>query len=678
MINNKRIKTGSLFTFFLIAFLVFPQIADAWAFDAAKAALAGLSEMSGPFAGIVMFSIIFALIGVVFIFLSSVLLQGMMEISPQLLTVSGTGDMVVGIGDNVQIAWEFLSGITNMFLLIAFIAIALSIILGVESFGLKKSLPRFVVVALLINFSLLFVEIGIDISNFLWNSVADLYTTLDPQEGGMLEGVGDENIFLRSIYPLIDLGMEIYISSAAFMATMAARLAVPYLNVATQVMWLVAFPSLLAMVVENLVYGGILFMLSGVFFLFYFVLLARIFIIQILAVISPLAFFCLIFDQTKKWFDQWVSYLIQWLLVGVAMLFFMYIGLLFAPIIQNHVRNIGEILFAFNLPWYIDWIVPDFPAIFAYISLFVYFLVILGVIYKLIPAGVQAGMTQVKTMASQYALPMAQAAGKGGRKHYQKVATTYAEKGKEWATDVAEPGSGMQKKAAAFAKRGLGKRITGALEEEQKEIDERAKEIQGKSKETQIATLHNARKDKEKLAAVKAMYKDDRRDEVEEAFLNNEESFNETFKYAQKIGEEKDLKKSAPISYAKHTNADQGEVEKIVTETLKPEDIEKATKKITEAFKSQDSKERKIGEQMIDAILKSRDANRQKSFSKDVKGIESIEERIDQLALSQNYVSDASQINPSIRGQVVQSNYQSFGKHLRRKPGENLYDIEMS
>lgn len=68
-------------------------------------------------------------------------------------------------------------------------------------------------------------------------------------------------------------------------------------------------------------------MISGVFFLWIFLFAVRVFLIQILAILAPLAFICLILPQTRKYWDDWLKHLISWTFLGIFLLFFFAIGI---------------------------------------------------------------------------------------------------------------------------------------------------------------------------------------------------------------------------------------------------------------------------------------------------------------------------------------------------------------
>lgn len=69
--------------------------------------------------------------------------------------------------ESIDTGWTVFRDIANIVIIGMFVFIAINIILGVEEFGKKKYVARVLIVAVLINFSLLFTKIIIDASNFV-------------------------------------------------------------------------------------------------------------------------------------------------------------------------------------------------------------------------------------------------------------------------------------------------------------------------------------------------------------------------------------------------------------------------------------------------------------------------------------------------------------------------------
>jgi len=66
--------------------------------------------------------------------------------------------------------------------------------------------------------------------------------------------------------------------------------------------------------------------LIAVFVLYIVLFAARVFILQLLTILSPLAFLCLILPQTQKYWDEWLKHMVQWAFVGTFLLFSLMLG----------------------------------------------------------------------------------------------------------------------------------------------------------------------------------------------------------------------------------------------------------------------------------------------------------------------------------------------------------------
>ncbi len=77
------------------------------------------------------------------------------------------GFLTTSVRGAIDTAWTVFRDLSNILIIGLFVFIAISIILGLESFGQKKMIARVLVIAVLMNFSLLFTKLIIDGSNFV-------------------------------------------------------------------------------------------------------------------------------------------------------------------------------------------------------------------------------------------------------------------------------------------------------------------------------------------------------------------------------------------------------------------------------------------------------------------------------------------------------------------------------
>jgi len=71
-----------------------------------------------------------------------------------------------GVRQAIDVGWTALRDLANIIIIAMFVFIAINIILGVKEFGEKKLVARVLIIAVLINFSLLFTNIIVDATNF--------------------------------------------------------------------------------------------------------------------------------------------------------------------------------------------------------------------------------------------------------------------------------------------------------------------------------------------------------------------------------------------------------------------------------------------------------------------------------------------------------------------------------
>lgn len=197
-----------------------------------------------------------------------------LEVSPGLFITSENSDQK-DAAKALNNAWSIFRNVANIGLVIAFILIIISQLtgFGISNYGIKKMLPRLVMVIILINLSYFLVQGAIDISNILGSSIYDGFKGLASQVGNGID------IQPKSSWSTITenvLGGSV-VAGAAAVALWGAVGAL--------------LPVLLAAVV------GIL--------MIFFILVLRQVVIILLIVLAPLAFLAYLLPNTEKLFTQW-------------------------------------------------------------------------------------------------------------------------------------------------------------------------------------------------------------------------------------------------------------------------------------------------------------------------------------------------------------------------------------
>jgi hypothetical protein len=187
----------------------------------------------------------------------------------------------------IQFGWPIVRDLANMMVVLGFIIIALATIIRYKDYEAKKLLPKLIIAALLINFSLVICGVFIDASNITITQFMKGGTG-----GGFLEKSATDNVGgqLDSIL----LSWDLKNTSNAIGKAVAATF-----------------------------YDTMLFV---VFMLFFFLFLFRYLMLWILVMLSPLAFVCYVFPITKSYFTMWWNNFLQWCIIGIPAAFFTFIA----------------------------------------------------------------------------------------------------------------------------------------------------------------------------------------------------------------------------------------------------------------------------------------------------------------------------------------------------------------
>jgi len=193
-----------------------------------------------------------------------------MVVSPTFINVPFTSNPFVDEGLKIT------KDLANIVIVIGLVVIALSTILRISSYQMKKTLPLLLIVALLINFMPMFCGIAIDASNIVMNHFL--------KAGGLL--------------------------TSGLVSTLGTDTAWAWLSEDPVVVFARG-----TSVLGFHIFAGLIFLLFAMLFLFRYVAL------WMLIILSPLALFCIIFPNTKKMWDMWLSQFIQWCFIGIPIAF---------------------------------------------------------------------------------------------------------------------------------------------------------------------------------------------------------------------------------------------------------------------------------------------------------------------------------------------------------------------
>ena len=224
----------------------------------------------------------------------------------------------------VKAVWAQVRDLVNLLLIIGMIIIAISTMLKLEKWGWKNTLWKLIVIALLVNFSLVIPGTIIDLSNFLSFYFLNLAKGNNENLGkAILEGFGfkegtESPPILEQASQLSGENKETVISNAARQGYVGKFL----------------------LIFIGLILIGFFAIL--VLFATFLIMILRAIILCILLAIAPLAFIAWVFPTTANYFRKWWQYLIKWCLMPVIFGFLLYLGLNFIESFsQNPVEQAG-------------------------------------------------------------------------------------------------------------------------------------------------------------------------------------------------------------------------------------------------------------------------------------------------------------------------------------------------
>lgn len=197
----------------------------------------------------------------------------------------------------IHIGWSFTRDFVNMFFILGLVVIAFATILRFEQYEIKRLLPKFIVIALLINFSYVICGVIIDFTHILTNFfVAGLNNidTLSVGAGGLIQSA------------MIDLS-----GISQTPQTYETALSGEFSTIIIE-----AFQSLF------LIIAAIILLIGAV------LLVVRVAGLWILIILAPFAWFFSIFPGTKGMSNKWWNTFLKWAFFAPIYIFFIYLAIM--------------------------------------------------------------------------------------------------------------------------------------------------------------------------------------------------------------------------------------------------------------------------------------------------------------------------------------------------------------
>ncbi|MDO8435735.1 MAG: hypothetical protein Q7S89_03595 [bacterium] len=209
----------------------------------------------------------------------------------------------------VQIGWPLVRDLANMFFVLGLLIIAIGTILGAEEYKISHLLPRFVLMAVLINFSKGITGFLIDVSQLIMLTFVNAFK--DTTVANLTSGFG--------LTKLLTLNKELTEQQQQVFDAGAVDVLIAIL--------LAAF----------MMFGATLVMMAMLVFL-----ILRTLALWVLIILSPLAFMLSIFSHSSagEFAQKWWKELIRYLMVGPILAFFMWLAF---AVIANYDAEQGNI-----------------------------------------------------------------------------------------------------------------------------------------------------------------------------------------------------------------------------------------------------------------------------------------------------------------------------------------------
>lgn len=191
-------------------------------------------------------------------------------------------------GSPIYEIWKYFQGITNVLFSVFLLVVVLSQItgIGITNYGIKKTLPKLIIAAILVNLSFYICSLAVDVSNIFGAGLRGLFESIETSIGmGAGEG-GMTGTQLSEMYSAIASGAAVTVAGVAIaFETGAIWMLIP-----------LAFGSLISVVIGLITIA------------------MRQAVVTLLIMIAPLAMVAYILPNTEQWFKKWKQLLIQMLI----------------------------------------------------------------------------------------------------------------------------------------------------------------------------------------------------------------------------------------------------------------------------------------------------------------------------------------------------------------------------
>ena len=190
-------------------------------------------------------------------------------------------------GQPIYEIWKYMRGVTNILFIIFLLVMVYSQLtgMGINNYGLKKTLPKLIVGAILVNLSFVICSLAVDVSNIVGGALRGLFETIETNTLATTTVSGAAHVSMAEMYAALSGGTGLAIGAGV-----------------------VAFEAGAIWMLIPTVLGAIAAVVIGLI-----TIALRQAVVAILIMIAPLAVMAYILPNTEKWFRQWKDLLFRML-----------------------------------------------------------------------------------------------------------------------------------------------------------------------------------------------------------------------------------------------------------------------------------------------------------------------------------------------------------------------------
>ncbi len=333
--------------------------------------------------------------------------------------------------NGVETGWAAFRDVANIAIIGAFVFVAISTILGSNSYGVRQFLARILIAAILINFSIFFAKFSIDVSHIVASQFDKAIDSGRPTAGSI--GVTAEIDSPPGIAGSFFSSMKI---TSAWKSDLVIEKVAQNSGLASAFIYVI--------LVATLFYAAAIVLLYGAF-----LLVVRIVMLMFLLLVSALAFGSMAIPGFTSWWDKWLEEFLKNVLFGPLLIMFLWATLTVANTLSNTSGSLTDLI--------------SKPGSTVGIAVLLNYLIVLGLLYGSIKIAQSLSVTGANKLPSwqktlRYATlnPAKLAAGTLGFAARQSIGRG-ADKlkgryGESWQNAANKEGAaGIERRAARFA-----------------------------------------------------------------------------------------------------------------------------------------------------------------------------------------------------------------------------------